>query len=132
MTIVYEYNIFKCYRFFSLYLNKDKFLQLTTASGSEFETFTDLLLNFLSLLLTLKRLILKLWPRVLEIIKKSWTSRSINSWNILMNIIKSALNRRHSELSIFKSLIWRRRYTFWDANSRHAFQASEEWRCKLI
>ena len=48
----------------SLYLNRDKELQFTTASGREFQTFTDLLLNSLPLLFTLKRLILMLWPRV--------------------------------------------------------------------
>ena len=55
--------------------------------------------------MTLKRLILKLWPRVLkfEITKNWWTSRSINLWNILQNIIKSALIRRHSKISFFKS-----------------------------
>ena len=42
-------------------------MQFTTASGSEFQTFTDLLLNALPLLFTRKRLILKLWPRVLKL-----------------------------------------------------------------
>ena len=51
----------------SLYLNLDKELQFTTASGREFQTFTDLLLNSLPLLYTLKRLILKLWLHVLEL-----------------------------------------------------------------
>ena len=51
----------------SLYQNRDKELQFTTASGSEFQTFTALLLNSLPLLFMLIYLILKLWPRVLEL-----------------------------------------------------------------
>ena len=51
----------------SSYLNRDKELQFTTASGREFQTVTDLLLNLLPLLFTLKRLILKFWSRVLEL-----------------------------------------------------------------
>ena len=50
----------------SLYLNRDKELQFIRASEREFQTFTDLLLNSLPLF-TLKRLALKLRPRVLEL-----------------------------------------------------------------
>ena len=89
----------------SLYLNWDKELQFKTASDSEIQTFTDLLLNSLPLLFTLKHLILMLWPGVLEleISNNVWTSRSINWWKCLKNVIKSTLIRRHSKLSIFLS-----------------------------
>ena len=69
---------------FSLYLNNDKVLQSTTASGSEFQTFTDLLLNSLSLLLMLKRLIFEMMTSCVGVVNYNDRLRGVSGHAVMV------------------------------------------------